>query len=185
MVDKLAIKQAIHDAEKKTSAELVSVITPRSDSYKAFMLAIGMLVGSAIAVLLWGYEILLDFPALLGVQIITVLVFLILTPLQILCIGFIPRQVRHHRAAHRAYEEYLLLSHHLPAGKPMLLFYVSLAERYVHIWPNPVVREKIAVTEWERIVGEFTSALPKQGVTIAATQAIRQMSETLAKHFPV
>jgi len=184
MVNKQIIATAIAEAERTTSAEIVAVVSPASDPYQNYILLYGLMLGSLVAFGLWAGKIIGDFPLLLAVQLGITALLSLLPWLHKPLLRLVPKHIRHHRAAHRAFEEYLLISRHVPAATPILLFYVSLAERYVHILPSRLVREKIPDKEWEAVVTEFTASMKSDGLEQACVSAISRMATMLAPYFP-
>jgi len=183
-IDKESLAKSITEAERNTSAELVAVVAPASDHYSDFCILYSLMIGTLAAAGLWLYQSTTEFSLLLATQLGAMAFFFLVSPLKRLCIRVVPKPIRHHRAAHRAFEEYLRISQHVSATTPIVLFYVSLAERYVHILPSRLVREKIPGTEWEEIVREFTSLLPKSGLQNASLHATRRITALLVSHFP-
>lgn len=182
--DKEAVAQAITEAERQTSAELVVVVSPASDAYQSYLLLYGLIAGSTIDIGLWAAKLVTLFPLLLVIQL-TVIALLSFTPwLRHLCLRLAPKRIRHHRAAHRAYEEYLSVARHVSAVTPIVLLYVSLAEHYAHILPSRSVREKVPDDSWNAIIGGLTAAIPSEGLPTACIKAIRQATGLLAPHFP-
>jgi putative membrane protein len=126
--DKEAIVQAVAEAERATSAELVTVVAPVSDTYQSYILLYSLIAGSVIDIGLWEAKLVTGFPFLLAIQLAIMTIFFLIPWLRQLFICFVPKRIRHHRAAHRAYEEYMIVSRHVSAGTPILLLYISLAE---------------------------------------------------------
>ena len=95
-----------------------------------------MVLGSFFALLLWHGGVMTEFPALLCVQLAfpALLVFSVVPFLRHFCAVLCAAYFMRERAAQRAAAEYLHLAHHLPANTPIVLIYVSLIERYVHIY---------------------------------------------------
>jgi len=184
MVNKQIIAEAIAEAERATSAEIVAVVSPASDAYRSYILLYGLMLGSLIAIGLWVEKLVTDFPLLLAVQLGVMALLSLLPWLHKPLVRLVPKHIRHRRAAHRAFEEYLFVSRHVSAATPILLFYVSLAERYVYILPSRLVREKIPDKEWDAVVAEFTALTKTVGLERACVNAIRRMAAMLAPYFP-
>lgn len=182
--NKKAIYSAIAEAEKETSAEIVFVVAPASDSYQSHIFLFGLLIGSFICALLWGAKIFTAFPLLFMVQIAFISAFSIIHSLRYFFIHFIPRQLLHHLAGHRAYAEYVSISQKLPASIPLVVIYISLAEHYAHILSDRFIREKIPGSVWDSVVSEFTVAITKDGLQDACTATIQKIANILAPHFP-
>jgi putative membrane protein len=182
---KEVVAKAVAQAEQQTKAELVAVIAPASDAYLSYVMLYGLALGSIVATGLWLAHVMSAFPMLLVVQLGIMSALLLAPPLHKLCLRLVPRRIRHRRAAHRAYEEYLIVSRHVSASTPIVLFYVSLAERYAHILPSRMVREKIPDKEWSDIIIAFTAAMRSQNLDNACTTAIERMTALLAPQFPL
>jgi len=174
----------IRDAESRTSAELVMVIAPASDAYQSAVLLYGFLLGSLIALLLWITNIVPDFPLLMAVQITTLSMMMFVPFLNALCLRMVPERIGKQRAARRAYEEYQAVSRHVPTATPIVLFYISLAERYAHIVQSRSVREKIPDSEWAHIVRTLTAEIASGGLCNACVNAVESSAKLLIPHFP-
>lgn len=181
--DKEAIAQAITEAERQTSAELVAVIAPASDVYQSYLLLYGLIAGSAIDIGLWAAKLLTAFPFLLAIQLAAIALFSFTPWLRHLLVRLVPKRIRHHRAAHRAYEEYLSVSRHVSAATPIVLLYVSLAEHYAHILTSRSVREKIPDEHWNAVISELTAAVRQTDIQDACVHTIKRMAGMLAPHF--
>ena len=182
--DKEAVAKAIAEAERQTSAELVAVVAPASDAYQSYLLLYGLIAGSAIGVGLWATKTITGFPLLLAIQFAVMALLSFIPWLRHLLVRLVPKRIRHHRAAHRAYEEYLIVSRHVAAQTPIVLLYISLAERYAHILTSRSVREKIPDERWNEVIGELTAALPVEGLQASCIKAIRRATGLLTPHFP-
>jgi uncharacterized membrane protein len=178
-----AIKQAIASAEQRTHAQIAVVVSKASDAYQSYVLLYGLIVGSIASLALWMLRLAYDFPLLLLIQIGSMAVISFVPQLRQLCIRFVPKRALHHRAAHRAYEEYMFLSRHISRETPFVLFYVSLAERYAHVLPSHNTRDKVPNDAWETVIRNFTGTVKQTSVQNACIQAIGQIADTLAPHF--
>src|SRR5690348_10379194 len=69
-MDKKIIADAIAEAERNTSAELVAVVSPASDTYQSYILFYGLVSGSLIATSLWAEKAVTGFPLLLAIQLV-------------------------------------------------------------------------------------------------------------------
>jgi putative membrane protein len=183
--DRRAIHEAVLEVEKKTGAELAVVIMPASDAYRFIAFFTGLVVGSFAALALWCSKILTMFPLLLCLVLLCGLLFLLIPLLRHLCLKLEPVRVLKRRAALRAADEYMRLVHHLPSGRPVVLLYLSLAERYVHIYSSREVRAKIPDREWDAVVKTLTGNIKREGVRDAVVRTVRHAGEMLEREFPV
>lgn len=182
--DKEALTQAISEAEHVTSAELVVVVSPASDAYQSYILLYGLMAGSTVTVGLWAAQLVTLFPLLLAIQLAVIALLSFIPWLRHLCLRLVPKRIRHHRAAHRAYEEYLNVSRHVSATTPIVLLYVSLAEHYTHILNSRSVREHIPDKNWNAVIDEWIAAMQSEGLRNGCIKAIRHATELLIPHFP-
>jgi len=179
-----AIEAAIAEAEQLTGADIVLAVTRASDAYSSFVLLYGLALGSLIAMGIWLDGAITGFPWLLTLQLAVVALFSILPFLRLPCLWLVPRHIRRHRAARRAFEEYLIVSRHSVAATPMILFYISQAERYAHIIPSRSVRVRIRDAQWQEVIAAFTASVKRDGLQKACGQTIAQIAALLAVHFP-
>jgi uncharacterized membrane protein len=179
-----AISLAAEAAKKKTSAHIVTVVAHKSDIMLGHTQLWGLVLGIAVALGCWYYGIVASFPKLLIIELLPVVIISLIPELRHLMLRLLPRRLVHYHAARRAYEEYISLTHNMPATEPVVFFYISMAERYTHILANHIVREKIPYSAWNPVVAAFTASVKKDGLETAATAAIAKMADMLAKPFP-
>jgi putative membrane protein len=176
--DKSAIAAAIKQAEARTAADIVVAVVPASDAYLAHRMLWGMALGSVIAALLWGAHVLPGgWPLLVQPLVTLAACFISLWP-------FVPRHLREHRAAQRAYEEFVAVTRHAPPEAPVALLFVSLAERYAHILATRRVQVAVEDAAWDGVIAAFTQTAKRQGLRCACTGAIASIAEILAHAFP-
>ncbi|MBL0318860.1 MAG: hypothetical protein IPP74_06185 [Alphaproteobacteria bacterium] len=183
-LDKDAISLATQKAEEQTSAELVTIIARASDVYHSFILVYGLMLGTLVAALLWVNERIIHFPMLLVVQLAVIGLVAVIPWVGMGGAFLIPKHIRTQRASRRACEEYVTLSRQVPAKTPVLLLYVSLAEHYVQIVPNQVVREMISDEQWNEVIRNLTASIRLQGLTQSCVTAIDAATQLLVPHFP-
>jgi putative membrane protein len=183
---KEAVDAALADAKKRTDAEIIVVVAPRSDQYMGHAGAAGLVLGSIAALALWLSHIITAFPVLLAVQAAGMAAAMFVPPFHALCVALIPRRIRHHRAVRRALQEFLLETHNVPAQRAAVMLYVSLAERHARIIHSRAVPAKVRGEEWDAVMKEFTAAMRgKAGLKAACTGAIAAITKILEAPFPV
>lgn len=179
-----AITAVVEAAKKKTSAHIVTLVNHKSDILMGHTQLWALALGIVVSLVCWYYGVVTTFPKLLVVEILPAVIVSLIPDLHHLILRLLPRQHMHAHAARRAYEEYIALTHNMPATEPVVFFYVSMAERYTHILANHMVREKIPYSEWKPVVQNFTATVKNKGLETAATTAISTMADMLAKPFP-
>ncbi len=183
--DRARITAAIHAAEKNTSGEFVAVVARASDHY----LFLPLLWAALLALLVPGVFLLLSVPIAyvhvyqiqLGVFIILGLLLLYIPPLHL---GLIPRPIKHARASRLAKAQFYLQGVHLTREHAGVLFFVSLAERYVEIVADRGIHEKIGETRWAGIVQTFVERVAKGDVVDGFVAAITACGEAMHAHYP-
>lgn len=179
--DKQMINTATKKAEAKTNAHIVTVILPASDTYFYYIMICGFIIASLADLLLWYGKVITQFPTLLSIQLLSSMLWPLIPGMKSVTLKFLPKQLYHHRAAQVAAEKRLAASKNVPLSKPVLLIFISLAERYIHIFPNAVIRDKVPDKDWNPIVQGLIHSIPKMSLTNACVKAIEESSELLLK----
>lgn len=183
--DKARISAAIHAAERNTSGEFVAVVAHASDHY-------------VILPLLWAALIALLVPGvclLLGVSLrwvhvyqIQLLVFIALALLILsvpgLHFALVPRRIKHARASRFAYAQFYQQGVQLTAHHSGVLFFVSLAERYVEIVADKGIHEKLGEAHWQGIIDAFVTQVRRGKVVDGFVEAIAACGAAMAEHYP-
>ena len=183
--DKARITAAIHVAEKNTSGEFVAVVARCSDHY----VFLPLLWGSIVALLLPGVFFLFSIPlAWVHVYQIQLLLFIGLAVLFLsfpkLHLWLVPRRVKHSRASRLAKVQFYQQGVQLTAHHSGVLFFVSLAERYVEIVADKGIHEKLGDAHWQRIVEIFLGHVRKGEVVEGFVAAISACGVAMAEHYP-
>lgn len=183
--DKARITAAIHAAEKNTSGEFVAVVARGSDHY-------------VLLPLLWSAILALLFPGacqLAGVPLrwvelyhLQLLIFILLTVLLLsipgLHLKLIPARVKHARASRLAKAQFYIQGVQLTPHHSGVLFFVSLAERYVEIVADKGIHEKLGEARWKNIIDEFVAEVRRGRVVDGFVEAIGACGAAMAEHYP-
>lgn len=183
--DKARITAAIHAAEKNTSGEFVAVVARCSDHY-------------VLVPLLWSAILALLFPGaclLAGLSVhwlylyqIQLLIFILLAVLLLslpgLHLRLIPRRVKHARASLFARAQFYNLGVQLTRHHSGVLFFVSLAERYVEIVADKGIHERLGEAHWQAIIDRFVAHVRRGEVVDGFVEAIGACGATMAEHYP-
>ena len=183
--DRTRITAAIHAAEQTTSGEFVAVVARSSDHY-VFV----PLLWAAIAALLLPGVLLLSSAPLAYVHLyqIQLLVFMVLALLFLFVPGLhlrlVPRHIKHARASRLAKAQFYLQGVHATRDRSGVLFFVSLAERYVEIVADPGIHERLGEAHWQGIVGTFVGRVKAGRVVEGFVAAIGACGAAMAQHYP-
>lgn len=183
--DKARITAAIHAAEKSTSGEFVAVVAHSSDHY-----LLAPLLWSAILALLFPGACLLAGWSIGWVHIyhLQLLLFIVLAVVLLAVPGLhlklIPARVKHARASRLALAQFYVQGVHLTAHHSGVLFFVSLAERYVEIVADRGIHEKLGEAHWQGIIDLFVNRVREGRIVDGFVEAIGACGAAMAEHYP-
>lgn len=183
--DKARISAAILAAEKNTSGEFVAVVARASDHYVLLPL-----LWSAILALLFPGACLLAGVSVPWVHIyqIELLIFIVLAILLLslpgLHLGLIPTRVKHARASRLAKAQFYVQGVQLTAHHCGVLFFVSLAERYVEIVADKGIHGRLGEARWQSIIDAFVAQVRRGQVVDGFVDAISACGLAMAEHYP-
>src|SRR5215469_1187088 len=183
--DKARITAAIHAAEKNTSGEFVAVVARASDHY-----VLVPLLWSAVLALLFPGACLLAGASVRWVHLyqIQLLIFIVLAVVLLsvpgLHLRLIPRHVKHARASRLAQAQFYLQGVQLTAHHSGVLFFVSLAERYVETVADKGIHEKLGEAHWQDIIDKFVNHVRRGKVVDGFVDAIGACGAAMAEHYP-
>jgi putative membrane protein len=183
--DKARITAAIHAAEKGTSGEFVAVVARASNHYVLLPL-----LWSAIVALLFPGACLLARVSITWVHLyqLQLLIFIALTVLLLsvpgLHLKLIPRHVKHAHASRLARAQFYEQGVQLTPHHSGVLFFVSLAERYVEIVADKGIHEKLGEAHWQGIVQKFVGEVSRGRVVDGFVDAITACGAAMAEHYP-
>ena len=196
--DRKAVSAAVVEAEKKTSAEIVPVVSTASDRYERAEDLIGLVTALVAVASTWTLfqpaasdwetspELALRLPIVLGVFLLGWMagVFLakVMPWLKRLAVSGTWMTSRVLFAAQQSFNA---LHAHKTAGGTGVVIYVSLFEHRVCVWADRAVSAKIPETEWKEITEALVRSLREGKAREGLIEAIRRCGDDLAKHFPI
>jgi putative membrane protein len=181
--DQRRIADAITEAERTTSGEIVAMITPESASYLH-----GPFLWAALAALAlpWPFVFWTWWP-IQHIYVLQLAVFaglvVVLMPRPVR-LALMPRSVKHARAHRRALEQFLAQNLHTAVGHTGVLIFVSVGERFAEILADAAIHEKVPEGAWQAIVADLTKHIGKGQAGDGFVRAIAAVGEHLARHFP-
>lgn len=182
--DRTRIEAAVAAAERKTSAEFVTVIASAADDY----LHVPILAAAALAFLLSGFCLLLpldfshvEFYAGQVALFIGAALILQWRPLRMVLVPKAEKTVRARRLAH---EQFLELGLSSTKDRTGVMLFVSVAEHYVEILADRGVHAHVSAAVWDRIIADFTQAIRAGRVADGFVQAIEACAHAMAGPCP-
>jgi putative membrane protein len=181
--DEQRISQAIADAERNTSGEIVVVVAAQSDGY----FYVPPLVGAIVALFVPWVLIFFTELHIASVYLAQLAVFFLVTALLMPMrarIALVPAKLKRLHAHRRAVEQFLVQNLHTTSGRTGVLLFVSVAERYAEIIADKGIDEKVAPGTWKAIIDRLTTALGEGRTADGFVAAIAAIGRELAQHFP-
>lgn len=179
-----ALAQAINAQEKRTDAELVTVLARQADDYRYVTLLWAALLSLLVPVALLFLPVwLTPFEALLlqwGVLLVLAVLFR-LKPVQF---RVVPRRLQRLRAASLARQAFLEQGLHRTRGGTGLLIFVSEAEHYVEILADQGIARHVDDSEWQTIVNAFIDRVKAGRVAEGFQECVAACGDKLATHVP-
>lgn len=181
--EQAAIEDAISRAEKKTSGEIVVVVTNASDHYSGIGLMWAALIALSVPLPLILFT---NWPVehIYFVQLAVFALSVALLQWQPLRFAVVPKWMKQARAHKRAVEEFLAQNLHTTKGRTGVLIYVSFAEHFAELIADNAIDKKVPQETWDQIVRELTDHLSRGERDKGLTAAIEACGKLLAKNFP-
>jgi putative membrane protein len=180
--ERTQVADAIAEVERRTNAELVTVLVARSDDYRYVAV-----LWSALAALLIAGPLALTQLTAATVVAIELGVFcgaLLVLRIPAVAQRAIPRHVAQWRASNMARRQFLEQRlHHTAAGTGVLIF-VSEAERFVEVLADRGISRLVEDTRWQSIVDKFVNDVQRRRVAAGFLDAIAACGEILAEAVP-
>lgn len=182
--DRRRIAEAIARAEKRTDAELVTVLARRADDYAYLSLFWAAVLALAVPGLL---QWLSGWPGMRGLLVANVLLFVglcLLLRSPRLAGWLIPQALRRWRASRLARQQFREQNLQRTAGGTGVLIFVSEAEQHVEILVDRGVSQHLDAAARAAIVARFAEHV-RQGHTLQGfVECIEACGELLSEHLP-
>jgi putative membrane protein len=178
------ISKEIEEFEKRSSAELVAVITQISSSYRFEILVFSLLLSAVVSIISLYFSI--DAVKLFEIEVLSFLFFyLLINRFKKIVLLFLPKAYKYEKASFNAKQEFSNLGLRQTETRQAIMFFVSIDEKYVEIITDKEIKEKIDNSFWQNIVKEFIKDVKNRQFTQGYLKAIRACSEVLTKNFPI
>ncbi|QDF30352.1 TPM domain-containing protein [Halarcobacter anaerophilus] len=178
------ISKEIEEFEKRSSAELVAVITQISSSYRFEILVLSLLLSAVVSIISLYFSI--DAVKLFEIEVLSFLFFyLLINRFKKIVLLFLPKAYKYEKASFNAKQEFSNLGLRQTENRQAIMFFVSIDEKYVEIITDKEIKEKIDNSFWQNIVKEFIKDVKNKKFTQGYLKAIRACSEVLIKNFPI
>lgn len=199
--EKKAIEQAVADAEKKTSGEIVPVIATQSGDYLHANYMIGFCFSILVTVAVWFSlpRLSLVFAgwssqASLGTQLILLVVIQIISFLfgtwfakliPSLKLFFLCKQEMAQNVERKAAEAFYKFGVRHTQGATGVVIYVSLYEHMVRVEGDSSIAEKVDASAWQDICSTIISSIKAGQLSQGMMRGIEKSGDLLAGPFPI
>lgn len=181
--EKELISKEIENLEKKSSVELVAVVTKRSSNYKVASSMIAMFLLFCISCGLVFSENISTFE-LVQIQVLIFFGFyLFFEKFKNSFFKLLPKSYKYQIASENANKQFYNLQ--FDKTKHAIMFFVSFDEKYVEIITDKNISEIIPNTHWKFIIDEFINDIKEEKVFEGYLKAIQACSSILIKEFPI
>lgn len=179
------VAHAIEAVERRTDAELVTVLAASADDYAYAPLIWAGLVALLLPGLINFYPGWLNANELLLTQIATFIVVACLGRLPRVTTLLVPRAVRHWRAGSLARRAFLAQNLHATVNGTGILIFVSEAERYVEIIVDDGIARRVDDEVWRSLVDVFTQKVKDGKILEGFLGCVQACGEVLSDQVPV
>ena len=183
--DKTTVSEAIKQAERKTSGELVTVITQASDDYWFIPTLWAAMIALIIPAIILFFGTWMDSITLFTLQIAVFLTLTLVFRIPVFKYALVPKNIKHLRASRVAREQFFLQGLQNTEGRTGILLFVSVAEHYVEVIADKGVNDAVPEGTWDKVVSDFVSRVKVGRYTEGFITAIEECGIILAEHFPV
>ncbi len=182
--DYAAISAAIAEVEKRTDAELVTVLAAQSDDYHYIPTLWAALLALLTPVTLSLSSLWLELSDIILAQFAVFVIAAIVFRWPPLLLRLIPASVRQWRAGNLARRQFLDNNLHHTEGETGVLIFVSEAEHYVEIIADRGIDQHVSQDEWQTIVDNLISAVKRGDTAAGFIECIRACGDIMITHAP-
>lgn len=177
------ISEAITNAERTTSGEIVAVIADQSSRYDHIPLMWAALLALIVP---WPliYFTWMKVQIIFLIQLVVFLALFFLAWHPKIRMALVPRSILRANTRRRAAEQFLAQNLHTTTGRTGVLIFVSLAEQRVDIIADSGIDQRVPKGTWQSIVDEFTREIGAGKATDGFVHAIERIGSHLSEHFP-
>ena len=178
------ISQAVLEAEKLTTGEIVPMIVAQSDDYPGARWRLAIVIALLFGFL--AYFFLDDFdPAwILWVQIPGLYVGYGLGNFSVVLRPFLASSKIDEEVHQRALQAFFSRDLHATKNRTGILVMASLLERRAEILADTGINAKVPLDTWQEILNDMTGKIKSGDLTEGICNAVRECGEVLAEDFP-
>ncbi len=179
----LVITGAIEAAERRTSGEIVCVVSRSSSDYNYFPLIWAVLIGLATP---WPLIILtrLSVQRIYILQLLVFIFCLVVLSLPRIRMWLVPQNIARKRAHRAAMEQFMIRGMSHTKERTGVLIFISLAEHYARIIADEGIARQVQQARWNHAVLKLTEKAAAGALAEGLAEAIETCGDILAGPFP-
>ncbi|WP_202385596.1 TPM domain-containing protein [Altericroceibacterium endophyticum] len=201
--DHAIVREAVAQAELKSSGEIVTIITDQSDTYGDIALAWAAAVSlTLLTILSFEHAFLLDWYAGLhdawnaawlpadlfamaaGVGIFSFLIVWLAQLWLPLRFAMVPGRVKDARVQDRAIDLFRVGAENLTSGRTGILIYLSMREHRAEILADEAIAAKVPPETWGDAMGAMLGHMKEGRIADGLAAAVSEVGDVLAEHLP-
>ncbi|MGE5344271.1 MAG: TPM domain-containing protein [Candidatus Omnitrophota bacterium] len=194
------IKEAVKEAESKTSGEIAVAFIKESDDYARYELIFAIFAGffyflglmffsqrieHLMQDMFWGYSSSYLLMLYGFTTFIIMGVAYALSNLQFIDRIIIPKSAMKRKVQQRAVRHFMESGVYNTQNRNGVLIFISDLERRVELLADRAINEKIPKDQWENIVSHVIDGVHTNQTVRHLAEAIKECGNLLARHFPI
>lgn len=178
------LSEAIESVEKRSDAELVTVLATRADDYRYIPTLWAALAALFVPGILRLTPLWLDLVDVMLVQLLVFVVLALVLRYPPLLARVLPPALKRRNASRLARVQFLEQNLHHTRGDTGVLIFVSELEHYVEIITDRGIATKIGNELWQKQIDEFVHHVKAGNSLQGFLDCINGCGELLAAHVP-
>lgn len=183
--EKERIRQAVVQAEARSSGEIVPMVVDQSGHYIQFALTGAIFFAFLAALIAMTLRPQVTAPQILLIELFSFwAAFFIIQRVGPLWAWLVPESLKERVVRRRAEESFYAHRLHETREKSGVLILLSLMEHRVELLADVGIHQRVPPERWERLVQQIASGIKAGHPVDALVQAIDACADLLAEHFP-
>lgn len=182
--EKSQLREAIRQAEAKTTGEIVTVIAQASGDYFYYPTLWAALLAILSPLLPMIFAVSFAPFGIIELQLLVFVLLALIFRWPPLKMRIVPHAVKQQYCARRAREQFLAQNLHTTRDRTGVLLYVSVAERHVELLADAGIHELVPEGTWDEVVNKMTMQVKIGRVGTGFIEAVNTVGAQLAAHFP-
>jgi putative membrane protein len=181
--DQNRISQAVHEAEKTTSGEILVIVAQQASAYRAIPALLGLF---AALVTPWPLIWLTDLgpTRIFLIQLVVALVLNAVLAWPPIHLALIPGSIKRTRAHEAAVREFVSHGLSRTRGRTGVLIYVAAAEHHAEIIADIGIADRAGPAIWQEIIADLTQAIREDRPGDGLIRAVQRAGAILTEHAP-